>query len=113
MRVSVMIHSGRPDPAWIVPDALARTLSDRLREVELIGRAKPVGAQLGYRGVRIEQTGLLGPVVWEASGGSVVRAGLRYRDRRREIERRALASGLGQGGAQLDELLRGLIASLH
>lgn len=113
MRVSVMIYSGRPDPAWIVPNALARTLSDRLRQAELIGPAKPSGARLGYRGVRIEQRGPLNPSAWEASGGSIVRAGLRYRDRQREIERRALASGLGQGDAQLDELLRGLIAGLH
>jgi hypothetical protein len=113
VRVSVMIHSGRPDPSWIVPDALARALSDRLRQAELIGPAKPSGARLGYRGVRIEQRGPLGPSVWEASGGNLFRAGRCYRDRQREIERRALASGLGQGDAQLDELLRGLIAGLH
>lgn len=112
MRVSVMIYSGRPDPSWTVPDALARELSERLRRAPLLGAAKPAGARLGYRGVQIEQPGLMGGSVWEVSGGGVVRAGRRYHDHKREIERRALASGMGQG-AQQDDLLRALIAELH
>src|SRR5262245_21749479 len=81
------VFSGRPDPSWPVPDALADDLTALWVTLEPWQGPPPEAPQLGYRGVHLTDS-----VLYEAYGGCVTCAGDARRDEERAFERAILAS---------------------
>lgn len=91
---SVSVYSGRQDPEWVVPSAIAAELAalwDRLGPIDESSERVPTA--LGYRGCRLrspdgrEWNAWMGVVVRHAAGRRDVRG-----DEQREFERALLAT---------------------
>lgn len=83
------LHSGRPDPAWTVPEQQAVELINKWQGLPTAASSSSPGSQLGYRGVSLAGPG---EETWTAERGVVTKthSGGHRKDAGREWERALL-----------------------
>lgn len=106
-RVTLLVFSGRPDPAWVLSRVTETALDHYWHTLEeTAGVPEPIVSGLGYRGLMVETENdtwfiFRGLVSRQVSAGKTVR-----KDASREIERTLLLSAPAQWQELAQEILR-------